>query len=210
MRDLATRLSLPFNPPFSPLLGETQCVYVYDVIVLLFSEGYLCLWISSGHPRHAAMSAWSGLVGFFVEMQLDSSLSLSLSLENAQGCRGCLMVLRERRSGLVGWERERRREEVWFRGEATRRVWWMRAFERKSFWLSKFASNGNVNKKFRGNRSIPSSSGKFSEIKIEFFWKSFLFKNANNSVEEFCGSDRWNSRGLVLRGFVNWERCDDW
>ena len=107
MRDLATRLSLPFNSPFSSLLGGTQCVYVYDVIVLLFSEGYLCLWISSGHPRHAAMSAWSGLVGFFVEMQLDSSLSLSLSLENAQGCRGCLMVLRERRSGLVGLVRGR-------------------------------------------------------------------------------------------------------
>lgn len=130
------------------------------------------------------------------------------------------------------WRMLRVAEDVWWfygRGDL---VWWgwlegeeegggvvlrrgytkgvMDAFERKSFWLSKFASNGNVNKKFRGNRSIPSSSGKLWEIKIEFFWKSFLFKNANNSVEEFYGSDRWNSRGLVLRGFVNWERCDDW
>lgn len=120
MRDLATRLLLPSpsldtplpSPWRKPLCGP--CTAACMIIVFL-SAGRISAFppvsISSGHPRHAAMSAWtgrvgSGRVGFFVEMRLDSSLSLSL--ENAQGCRGCLMVLRERRSGLEGWLGERR------------------------------------------------------------------------------------------------------
>lgn len=151
------------------------------------------------------------MVGFGWVLRWNAAGFLSLSLSGE--CSGLQRMFdgftgEEIWSGGVG-EGEEEGGGVVLRRGYTKGV--MDAFERKSFWLSKFASNGNVNKKFRGNRSIPSSSEKLWEIKIEFFWKSFLpFKNANNSVEEFCGSDRWNSRGLVLRGFVNWERCDDW
>lgn len=56
------------------------------MIIVFLSAGRISAFppvsISSGHPRHAAMSAWtgrvgSGRVGFFVEMRLDSSLPLS-------------------------------------------------------------------------------------------------------------------------------------
>lgn len=71
-------------------------------------DGYLAplpLWIfSSGHPRHAAMSAWADRVWLGSSLKCSwIPVSHSLSLwRDAQGCRGCLMVLRERRSGLGG------------------------------------------------------------------------------------------------------------
>lgn len=113
MRDLATRL---FHPPFpSPSRNPSR---VYRAILLCYcSRARRDIPVSGSRlDIHVTLRCQHGLglVGFFVEMQLDSSLSLSLW----RMLRGCLMVLRERRSGLVR-----------FWGEATRRVWWMRAFE---------------------------------------------------------------------------------
>lgn len=110
MRDLATRL---FHPPLLPGTRRVYIVRYYCVTVLVHGGISLSLdlvWTSTSRCDVSMGWVWLG-----------SSLKCSwipLSLSLWRMLRGCLMVLRERRSGLVR-----------FWGEATRRVWWMRAFE---------------------------------------------------------------------------------
>lgn len=175
-RDCSTLLS--FQEPVA-------CISC-DIIVLLFSctEGYPCLWISSGHPRHAAMSAWAGF-RFFVEMQLDSSLSLSL--ENAQRMF----------DGFTG-------EEIWS-GAVLRRGYTKgvmdACFREQAVGSGESESSNAI---WRGNKilgRLDSLLRKFLGSRLDF-WKFLSLKNANNSG--------WTRGGRILnfamdvRGVVGW------
>lgn len=126
MRDLATRLLLPSpsldtplpSPWRKPLCGPctAACMIIVFLSACSCTDGYLPSLLSlSRLDIHVMLRCQHGPVGsgrvglgWVLRWNAAGLLSLSLSLENAQGCRGCLMVLRERRSGLEGWLGERR------------------------------------------------------------------------------------------------------
>lgn len=187
MRDLATRL---FHPPFpSPSRNPSR---VYRTILLCYcSRARRDIPVSGSRlDIHVTLRCQHGLglVGFFVEMQLDSSLSLSL--ENAQRMF----------DGFTG-------EEIWS-GAVLRRGYTkgvMDACFREQAREQVGSGESELsNAIWSGNKILErlhSLLPKFLRSRLDF-WKFLSLKNANNSG--------WTRGGRILnfamdvRGVVGW------
>lgn len=184
MRDLATRLS---HSPFpSPSRNPSR---VYRAILLCYCSRARRD-IPDSRSRldiHVTLRCQHGLglVGFFVEMQLDSSLSLSL--ENAQRMF----------DGFTG-------EEIWS-GAVLRRGYTKGVMD--ACFREQAVGSGESelsNAIWRGNKilgRLDSLLRKFLGSRLDF-WKFLSLKNANNSG--------WTRGGRILnfamdvRGVVGW------